>query len=189
MSRIDNPTRGELDELLKRVKALERATPLASASMGRGRLRLYDGSELLIEDGNLTISGVATIDGQLIGSGTLEWTGPVDVTGDTTLGGDTEIDGKTTLKNDLTVGSGGKIIIGAMVLDPAVSGAGGVGGVTATVAILLDAPTVVVQESLQVNNNLNAAGGVTLTNLPTISGVQPNLYVDVNDFHKVKIIL
>lgn len=201
MSRVVNPNGGELADLLKRVRALEKATPLASASIGRGRLRLYDGSELLIEDGNLTISGIATVDGQLIGSGTLEWTGPVTFTGDTSLNGPTHIDGATdingtlavkgatTLTDDLTVGSGGKIKVGAMTLDPAVSGAGGVGGITALVTLLLSAPQVVITNGATVDGNLNAAGGVTITNLPTISGKTSNLYLDTADLNTLKLIV
>lgn len=89
MPQVDDPSnsREELRKLFARVRALETSTPLANASVERGRLRMYDGSELLIEDGNLTVSGTATV------------TGDLDVTG--TLG----------LTGDMTVSSGGKITV------------------------------------------------------------------------------
>lgn len=143
MSRIDNLSRGEFEDLLRRVKALEVATPLANASAGRGRVRMYDGSELLIQDSNLRVIGTAVITGTLQADGTIKLTGTLtqsgtstftgptnlngkttvtgdfDVNGPTKLNGTTRITGKTTLENDLDVTSGGKIKAGVVTVDPA----------------------------------------------------------------------
>lgn len=99
MSRIDNLDDDELAELLRRVAALEKASPLSNTSVERGRLRMYDGSELLIEDSNLTISGIATVDGQFVGTGTFHWTGPAD------------LEGSVGVKGNMTVSGGGKIVV------------------------------------------------------------------------------
>ena len=95
---VDNYAQ-EIRELYRRLRDLETATPLSNASVGRGRLRMYDSSELLIEDGNLTISGTASVNGVLVGSGTFTWTGT------------TNLNGPTFVRDDLTVTSGGKITV------------------------------------------------------------------------------
>lgn len=123
MTRIDDITRGELASILKRLRALEKATPLSSTSVGNGTLRFYAGSELSIEDGNLTVSGTATVTGELTGGGTFSWTGPVTLTGTTTMTGTTDLNGPvningnahitgdTTNSGDFTVDSAGKITV------------------------------------------------------------------------------
>lgn len=128
---------------MRRLARLEMGTPLASSSMGRGRLRLYDGSVLLIENGALQVTGTATVSGtmKVTGtmdvsgtmnvSGTMKVTGPSTLNGKVTIGGDTTVTGKfdvtgpmatkgtlsvegvTTLRNDLNVTSGGKINVGS----------------------------------------------------------------------------
>lgn len=149
MSRLNNLSQGNLGDILRRIARLEMGTPLASSSMGRGRLRLYDGSVLLIENGALQVTGTATVSGSLkvTGtadvsgtlnvSGTMKVTGPSTLNGKVTIGGDTTISGKidvtgpmatkgtlsvegvTTLRNDLNIVSGGKITAGSVTIDPA----------------------------------------------------------------------
>ena len=127
--------------------------------------------------------GLATVDGDMDVNGTLNVDGPAGINGPTFLRGSTELTG------DLTVDGGGKIHVGGMTLDPAVSGAGTVGGISAPVTLLLSAPTVQMTSSARVVGLLNAAGGVSLTNLPTIPGKTSNLYIDPNDLYKLKIIV
>ena len=213
MARIDNLDKGELRDLLRRVRALEKATPLNNASIGRNGLRVHDGGVITIENGGLKITGTAEVIGQLIGSGVLTWTGETNLEGPTEINGDTDINGDTTVTGpfhvqgdtditgeldvsgvmtllaNLIVGAGGKIKVGGMTLDPAVSGAGTVGGITALVTLLLSAPNVVITGNEQVDGLLNAAGGVSLTNLPTVTGKTPNLYIDPADLYKLKRII
>lgn len=140
MARIDDLDKGELRDLLRRVRALEKATPLNNASIGRNGLRVHDGGRITIENnGGITITGP---DGQLIGSGTIDWTGPVnlkgdtDITGDTTISGALDVSGLVSLLSDLLVKAGGQITVegsipmqfGASVLGiPGVSFTGGGG--------------------------------------------------------------
>src|SRR5690554_6893297 len=114
MSRVDdvNSLRAEVAELKRMYRDLANATPLSSTSVGRGRLRMYDNSELLIEDGNLTITGTATVDGQLVGSGTFTWTGT------------TNLNGPTNVRGNMAVTSGGTIKVGNMTLSPVISAGG-----------------------------------------------------------------
>lgn len=116
--RVDNLDSGlaEMRAMLKEMRALARATPLSNASVGRGRIRMYDNSVLLIEDGNLSVTGTATVTGtlqvagELNGDGTITWSGPVN------------LNGLTKVTGDMSVEGGGKIKVGSMTIDPSISG-------------------------------------------------------------------
>lgn len=122
----------ELRRLRKDVDRLQVATPLQSASIGSGGIRVYGGGVIKIENGGLDITGEAVISGALRGDGTIDWTGDVDfsgpveitgtldVTAETRLRGDTTIEGRTRLLSELEVE--GKISAGDMTMDPEVSG-------------------------------------------------------------------
>lgn len=102
-------------DIFRRLKRLETNTMLASASVGRGRLRFYDGSVLLIENGALNVTGTATIAGTLEVTGTTNLvgttniSGPLNVTGTTSISGQldvtgpTNLDGVTTINGDTTI--------------------------------------------------------------------------------------
>ncbi|KQR88745.1 polymer-forming cytoskeletal protein [Microbacterium sp. Leaf179] len=123
---------GELRRLRHDVDRLQVATPLQSASIGSGGIRVYNGGYIKIENGGLEVSGYAQISGALRGDGTIDWTGDVDfsgpveitgtldVTAETRLRGDTTIEGRTRLLSELEVE--GKISAGDMTMDPGVSG-------------------------------------------------------------------
>ena len=94
MPQVDDPSNvGEtIRQLLARVRALETANPIANASSERGRLRMYDNAELLIE-GLLDVTGTASV------TGDLDLTGDMDVTGGgkiTVHGGVDAVLGQTT---------------------------------------------------------------------------------------------
>jgi cytoskeletal protein CcmA (bactofilin family) len=109
MGQIDNLNQGQLADLFARVSRLEKAVPLANASVGGGRLRFYDGGQLLVENGGLSVTGTATISGVLQADGTINLTGtvtisgPLTVTGDTKLNGPTHINGATDITGNTTV--------------------------------------------------------------------------------------
>ncbi|MGO2938567.1 MAG: hypothetical protein ACTICQ_13475 [Glutamicibacter arilaitensis] len=90
-------------DIFRRLKRLETNTMLASASVGRGRLRFYDGSVLLIENGALNVTGTATISGVLDVSGRTNLKGQVSVTGPMEISGTTTITGSTNIMGELTV--------------------------------------------------------------------------------------
>lgn len=93
----------ELAELKAKVASLERATPLANASVGGGRLRFYDGGELLIEGGNLRVTGAGYV------SGTLNVSGVMNVSGTTNLDGPVVIDGDADINGSLDINGPTKI--------------------------------------------------------------------------------
>ena len=60
MSRIDNLNRGEFADILRRLRALETASPLTNAAIGRGTLDVYDAGQINVSNGGLLISGLPT---------------------------------------------------------------------------------------------------------------------------------
>lgn len=94
---------GNLKDLERRIRRLERANPLSSSSLGRGRMRFYDGSELLIQNGALNVTGTATISGVLDVSGRTNLKGQTSVTGPMEISGTTNITGNTNIMGELNV--------------------------------------------------------------------------------------
>jgi len=165
MARIDNLDGGELARLKARISALENATPLSNTSVERGRLRMYDGSELLIQNGNLTVSGTATITGALNGSGTVTWTGTSN------LNGPVNIAGLATLNNNLVLGTG-TIKAGTITIDKL--GAYG-GRIVSSNSLFLEAPAgqaIIVSPYLGVAGPSNFQGNVDVTGNHTVSGTK-----------------
>ena len=127
----------EIERLTARIRALEKATMLANASVGGGRLRFYDGGELLIEGGNLRVTGTGSVSGTFNVSGTLNVTGttnldgPVIIDGNTTVNGALGITGPTTITGNTTV-NGALGITGPTTItgNTTISGALAVKGVT-----------------------------------------------------------
>lgn len=138
---------GNLKDLERRIRRLERANPLSSSSLGRGRMRFYDGSELLIQNGALNVTGTATISGVLDVSGRTNLKGQVSVTGPMEISGTTNITGNTNIMGELNV-------TGPTTLD----GITDIGGNT-TISGLLD-----------VTGNTTLSGELDVTGNTTISG-------------------
>lgn len=157
MARIDNLGQGEFRELLRRISSLENATPLSNTSVERGRLRMYSGSELLIEDGNLKVTGTATVNGQLVGTGTFTWTGP------------TNLNGPTNINNTLTVGSG-SIKAGPITIDKSGPYAGRIASST---SLLLDVSgNTVITSPVTMEGKLSAINGIDVaTNLKVTGNI------------------
>lgn len=136
---IRNPNDNVLQQILAELKELRFANPLRSTSVEKGRTRFYGGSQLLIEDSNLDVTGTATIIGTLrtVGriileglgiltvNGLIELFGRMRVTGGGGItvegGGDIEVDG-----GEIRIGNvilkDGKILAGGMTINPDVNG-------------------------------------------------------------------
>lgn len=165
---------------------------------------IVEGSESVT--GTLTVSGTLTLSGTLNADGTITFTGPVTisgatditgpltVTGDTGLNGDTTVNGPfhvqgatditgtlgikgaSTLEGNMSVTGGGKVTVGSMVLDPGLSNGGAVGGVSAPVAIYLQAPRVATSGPIYVSGNVSA-DNVSLAAVSSTTNA-PNVYID-----------
>lgn len=149
---IPNLNQGNMHELIRRIESLERANPLAHSSLGRGRMRFYAGSELLIENGALNVTGSATIAGLLDVTGTASISGILNVSGHTTLSGDTTIAGPTGIIGELTI-AGDADITGAT----SISGDTDISG-----ALNIDGP-------LDVRGPTTLAGATSLSNDLTVT--------------------
>jgi len=109
MGAVNNLNAGDVAEIWRAIRALQVATPLNSASIGAGGLRVYDGGVITIENGGLSVTGTATITGTLQADGTIAFTGafnqsgPTTFTGDTKLNGPTHINGATDITGTTTV--------------------------------------------------------------------------------------
>lgn len=136
-----------LKELERLVRRLLTQSPLGFSSITRGSLRVASNEGLIVEgsakvSGWLIVTGTERVVGRLEGSGTFDWTGPMylrgaqnitgdvtftghlTVTGPWTLVGAGEITGDVDLTGDIRVLSGGRILVGDMIIDP--SGGGSV---------------------------------------------------------------
>lgn len=121
MGQIDNLAQGTLNDILRRLKALEFSTNQNNMGIGRGGIDVYGGGGITIENGGLVVSGSADITGVLNATGTINMSGtftatgtvrlsgqtdiwgPLIVTGDTDLDGTTTISGNTSVTGDFTV--------------------------------------------------------------------------------------
>jgi len=109
MAGLDDLSRGELADILRRLRQLETASPLQNASIGSNGLRVYDGGVITIQNGGLSVTGSGTFVGTLNANGTITFTGtltqsgPSTFTGDTKLNGPTHINGATDITGNTTV--------------------------------------------------------------------------------------
>ena len=208
MAGLDDLSRGELADILRRLRQLETASPLQNASIGSNGLRVYDGGVITIQNGGLNVTGTATITGTLQADGTITFTGtfnqsgPTTFTGDTKLNGPTHINGATdikgslsvegasTLKGNLSVTGSGKITAGNTVIDPSASNGGvtfasggGVGGNGGNVVVKGTGNAGLITDTTAAvfagASQLTVGDGyVKIDALETVSGVTSNLYMD-----------
>jgi len=208
MAGLDDLSRGELADILRRLRQLETASPLQNASIGSNGLRVYDGGVITIQNGGLNVTGTATITGTLQADGTIAFTGtltqsgPSTFTGDTKLNGPTHINGATdikgslsvegasTLKGNLSVTGSGKITAGNTVIDPSASNGGvtfasggGVGGNGGNVVVKGTGNAGLITDTTAAvfagASQLTVGDGyVKIDGLETVSGVTANLYMD-----------
>jgi len=208
MAGLDDLSRGELADILRRLRILETASPLQNASIGEDGLRVYNGGVITIENGGLNVTGTATITGTLQADGTITFTGtfnqsgPTTFTGDTKLNGPTHINGATdikgalsvegasTLKGNLDVTGSGKITAGNTVIDPSASNGGvtfasggGVGGNGGNVVVKGTGNAGLITDTTAAvfagASQLTVGDGyVKIDGLETVTGVTSNLYMD-----------
>lgn len=139
-------------DIFRRLKRLETNTMLASASVGRGRLRFYDGSVLLIENGALNVTGTATISGVLDVSGQTNLKGQVSVTGPMEISGTTNITGNTNILGELNV-------TGPTTLD----GITEIGGDTTITGLLDVTGDTTISGALDITGDTTVAGNFEIT--------------------------
>lgn len=136
---VGNPNDDSLRAQIDEIRELLRARPLQATSVKAGRTRFYGGSELLIEDSNLNVTGTASIVGWLrvVGRIVLEGLGILTVNGLIELLGRMRVNGGGGITvedgGDIDVLGGmiraglvrmedGKLWIGDVVLDPSANG-------------------------------------------------------------------
>lgn len=144
----------EIERLTARIRALEKATMLANASVGGGRLRFYDGGELLIEGGNLRVTGTGSV------SGTFNVSGTLNVTGTSNLDGPVIIDGNTTVNGSLGI-TGPAVLTG----DTDINGSLDVNGPTKMTGNTAISGTLAVNGAATLKSDLtvNSAGRIIVT--------------------------
>lgn len=128
--RVDHLDSGEFADMKRQIRELQRATPLANASISRGALTI-ESAEGLIVNGSASVTGTLSVTGTEDIAGTLNVNGPANITGATTLTG------------NLAVNSPGKITTGALTLsstagngDAGIGSTGSLGIVAATTLVL-----------------------------------------------------
>ncbi|MGO4384606.1 hypothetical protein [Specibacter sp. RAF43] len=206
MSLINDLSKSQLDQIIRRLRALENAAPMNNAAIGRSGLLVYDGGVITIENGGLDVTGSAKISGTLDVTGTITQTGTSTFTGTTNLNGpthitgDTDVTGKldvtgpmatkgtlsvegvTTLKNDLNVNAGKKVNLGSISLESGGATGGQINLVGGALSSSASFGTLLVSTVLEVGGTTElklSAPILTITSLPTTTQ-KPNLYVDAN---------
>jgi len=127
MTKINDLSLGNLDQIRQQQHRDQYATPLNGASVGSGGMRFYNEGQLRVEnDGGLVVVGSAEIIGRMIGSGTLDWSGIVNISGPLVVqdGGSVTIgsieflpDGSASF-NTLTIGPDGTLETGSAKINP-----------------------------------------------------------------------
>lgn len=164
-----------LPQLVRMIREIATQT-IQNAAIGRAGIRVYDGGWIRIEGGGLHVTGAADVSGILNGTGDLIWSGPWHMIGDGivdgtftqngmwglngtgTINGNYEQNGDATVKGDINVESGGRIVVGPIVIDRN----GAYGGRIAATTLLLDAGSVLGAGTITAQSGLNAtSGGVT----------------------------
>lgn len=130
-----NPNDSALQAQINELRQLLRANPLRSASVEKGRTRYYGGSQLLIEDSNLSVTGTAEVFGilRVVGTAIVEGLGRlvvnslIDLLGSMRVrgggsitvedGGDVVVDGGMIKAGNVEIRDG-KIYVADMVIDP-----------------------------------------------------------------------
>lgn len=149
---VDHPGIGMSDELLSEIRRSARDA-LQNSSIGRNGIRFYDGGKALFQGGGgveIQDTGYIIINGSLTGLGEFNWegtfvqtgqstfTGPTTFTGTINATGNTAWSGTMSIVGDIVILSGGRLVVGNMIIDPTNGGSvkypggavvkGGVGG-------------------------------------------------------------
>jgi len=182
MGQIDNLNQGTVQDILRRLRALEFSTNQNAMGIGRGGIDVYGGGGITIENGGLVVTGSATISGLLEASGTINMTGtftatgdvnlngPVDIAGDVTSTGHftqtgpTDLNGTTTVAGDTTV-TGDFTVTGPTELNGTTTIAGDttVTGIFTVNGAMKTTSTLSVEGVTTLKNDLNVTTGGTIT--------------------------
>lgn len=111
MGAIDNLNKGDLADLIRRVRTLENRTTLNNAAIGRAGMEVYDGGSINISNGTFYLNGYGSVTGTLAVSGTLPVTGGLIVSGTERITGSWFLDGVGEVAGTMTV-KGGLIVEG-----------------------------------------------------------------------------
>lgn len=124
MTKIDNPTRGEFEQLKREIRALQTQSPLESSSVSNGRVRFIGGLLRVDSGGRVEIVGSFSIDGTTTVSGTFTVDGPWEINGNGSITGalgitgPTQIDGPTTINGNFWVNGYTRISAGLEINGP-----------------------------------------------------------------------
>jgi len=163
MAGLDDLSRGELADILRRLRVLETASPLQNASIGSNGLRVYDGGVITIQNGGLNVTGTATITGTLQADGTITFTGTFNQSGPTTFTGDTKLNGPTHI-NGATDITGTTTVTGDMTSTGTFTNNGptNLNGATKTTGTLSVEGVTTLKNDLNVTTGKIVAGAVTV---------------------------
>lgn len=163
MGQIDHLDGNALADLFRRIRALEYASNMNNAAIGRGGIRVHSGGGITIENGGLSVTGTATISGTLTNTGTTNLTGTLTATGPTNLNGPTTIAGNVTSTGDFTV-NGPTHLNGTTTVagDTTVTGDFNVNGPMKTTSTLSVEGVTTLKNDLNVTTGKVKAGGMTI---------------------------
>lgn len=107
MSRQRNVNDGNVADILRRIRRLEKSSNMNHSAIGREGLEVYDGGWIRILNGGLQVIGTATISGVLDVTGTFNASGDNNMTGTNNLSGTNHLTGPTDVAGDFDIIAGG----------------------------------------------------------------------------------
>jgi hypothetical protein len=150
---LNDLSQSQIPEIFRRLKALENAAPMNNGAVGRSGFEVYDGGNINISNGSITING------SLTGGGSFGWTGSFYQSGTTTFSGSTTIAGPTGITGTLTI-QGSTSVTGPFTVTGAtkLNGVTDVGGAFTVTGLT------------KLNGNTTIAGDFTVTGPTKING-------------------
>jgi len=207
MGRINNLDEDPMAEVMRRLKALERAAPVGFTEISRGAL-IVSSLEGLIVRGSASVTGTLKGIGKFLWNGAVELTSTLlvtaeakfqgattiqntlDVTAETVMRGATNIKntldveaatrlrGETTLEKNMTLtGVGAKITVGSMEIS---TQAGGYGQLSSPTNIYLNAPFVMAAGVVTTIGNVNVGGELAVNSKVFLRGLPTKSGVTAN---------
>lgn len=102
MGALDNLNSSTVQDIFRRLRALETAPAATNTAIGRAGMEVYDGGVITISNGGLDVTGTIEVTGTLQADGIIAFTGTLTQSGPSTFTGTTNLNGPTNIAGNVT---------------------------------------------------------------------------------------